>query len=299
MIDFKFLKDSGAEGIGLYRTELQFLTESKIPRRSDQAKFYSNVLDAAENKPVNFRTLDIGSDKFLPYLKTVKEPNPALGWRATRIGLDRKGILRMQAQALIRGSRGRSIRVLFPLITELEEFITARNLILTEIEKEKNIGHQIPKNVKIGAMLETPSLAFANENFFKIADFIAIGGNDLKQFFFAADRENELVRRRYDSLNLSYIDFLKKIIALAERYETPLSYCGEDAGNPIEALTLAAIGLRILSMRASAIGPVKLLIRSVSLEDVREVIKKARSLGKTSIREDLTHWLAEIKAPSF
>ena len=168
--------------------------------------------------------------------------------------------------------------------------------MLEEIRKEKKIGHDVPDDVKIGAMLETPSLAFADEKFFKMVDFIAIGGNDLKQFFFAADRGNELVRRRYDSLNLSYIEFLKNILSKAAKFKTPVSYCGEDAGKPVEALALAAIGIRTLSMRASAIGPVKLLIRSVALKDVTEVINRARQQGKTSVRKDLTDWLAKIKA---
>ena len=212
MVDMAFLEKSGAEGIGLYRTELQFLTQNKIPKRSQQVQFYSKILDMAGGKPVNFRTLDIGSDKILPYFKRVKEPNPALGWRAVRVTLDRQGIMRMQVQALIRGAKGRAIRILFPFVAELEEFKIARQLVLSELAKEKNLNHPVPTDVKIGAMLETPSLAFTTDEFFQLADFISIGGNDLKQFFFAADRENELVRRRYDTLNLSYLNFLETII---------------------------------------------------------------------------------------
>ena len=291
LADLPSLKKSGAEGVGLYRTELQFLTQIALPKRSDLELFYSRVLNAAEDKPVNFRTLDIGSDKILPYMKRLKEPNPALGWRALRITLDRKGIMRMQIQALLRAAKGRSINILFPLVTECNEFFDARNLVISEVEKEKKLNHLIPTNVKIGAMLETPSLAFSSDEFFQIADFISIGGNDLKQFFFAADRENELVRQRYDTLNLSYLNFIKSIIIRCKKFNTPLSFCGEDAGRPLEALALSAIGLRNLSMRAAAIGPIKLFLRKVSLDEVSRVITDASNSGKSSVRNDLINFL--------
>ena len=288
-VDLPSLEKSGAEGIGLYRTELQFLTQKKVPKRSEQVNYYSHILDMAGNKPVNFRTLDIGTEKILPYIKRSKEPNPALGWRAIRVTLEKTIIMRMQIQALIRGAQGRPIRILFPFVTELDEFKLARNIVLTEIEKEKKLLHVIPKEIKIGAMLETPSLAFSSDEFFKLADFISIGGNDLKQFFFAADRENELVRARYDSLNLSYLDFLEGIVTRAKSFGTPINFCGEDAGKPAEAVALMAIGLTNLSMRAVSIGRIKSLIRSISLKDAKLLINNARTNGKSSIREDITN----------
>ena len=299
MVDLPFLEKSGAEGIGLYRTELQFLTQEKMPKRSEQAEFYSHILDMAAGKPVNFRSLDIGSDKILPYLKGVKEPNPSLGWRAIRVTLDRTGIMRMQVQALIRGAQGRPIRILFPFVTELDEFKLARNIVLSEIEKEKKLQHVVPKETKIGAMLETPSLAFSNDEFFQLTDFISIGGNDLKQFFFAADRENELVRARYDTLNLSYLDFLEGIVARAKSFNTPINFCGEDAGKPAEAVALMAIGLTNLSMRAASVGRIKSLIRFIALEDAKIILSNARKIGKSSIRKDITDWLEDINAPCF
>ena len=294
MIDLPFLEKSGAEGIGLYRTELQFLTQEKVPKRSEQVAFYSHILDVASGKPVNFRSLDIGSDKFLPYLKRLKEPNPALGLRAIRVTLDRSGIMRMQVQALIRGAQGRPIRILFPFVTELNEFKHARRIVLSEVEKEKKLNRIVPKEIKIGAMLETPSLAFSTDEFFQLVDFISIGGNDLKQFFFAADRENELVRARYDSLNLSYLNFLEGIVTRAKSFDTPINFCGEDAGKPHEAVAFMAIGLTNLSMRPVSIGRIKSLIRSVSLKEVRLIIKNARASGKSSVREEITDWLKGI-----
>ncbi|MGG7646049.1 phosphoenolpyruvate--protein phosphotransferase [Rhodovulum sp. YNF3179] len=292
MADLPSLEGSGAEGVGLFRTELQFLTRSTVPRRGDLAALYGRVMDAAKGRKVVFRTLDIGSDKVLPYMKRVDEPNPALGWRAIRVGLDKPGVMRMQLQALIRGAAGRPLAVMFPFVAQFEEFKEARGLLLEQIERERALGHVLPEGVEIGAMLETPSLAFAPRQFFELADFISIGGNDLKQFFFAADRENELVRRRYDTLNVSFLTFLEQIVARCAETGTTLSFCGEDAGRPIEALCFAAIGLRTLSMRPASIGPVKHLLRRVDLAEARAVIDTARASGAQSVRPAVMDWLA-------
>jgi len=297
MADLPSLVSSGAEGVGLYRTELQFLLRSSVPRRSTQSDLYSRVLDAAGDKPVTFRTLDIGSDKVLPYMKRQDEPNPALGWRAIRLGLDRPGVMRMQFQTLLRGAKGRPLRIMFPMVAQFEEFQQARQLLLDEIEREKKMRHLVPSDVEIGAMLETPSLAFAPDQFFEAADFISIGGNDLKQFFFAADRENERVRRRYDTLNVSFLNFIELIVGRCDHAETPLSFCGEDAGRPIEALAFIAMGLRALSMRPASIGPVKRLVRAVDMEKTRSIIDAARASGEQSVRPALKGWLKSLGAP--
>jgi len=297
MVDLPSLKPSGAEGVGLYRTELQFLIRTRVPRRSDLVNLYSKVMDAAGDKPVVFRTLDIGSDKALPYMKRPEEPNPALGWRAIRIGLDRPGVMRMQLQALIRAADGRPLNVMFPFIAQFEEFREARKKLLDELENEAQQGHVLPSEVRIGAMLETPSLAFAPDQFFELSDFISIGGNDLKQFFFAADRENELVRSRYDTLNVSFLTFIEQIADRCHRLNTPLSFCGEDAGRPIEALAFAAMGLRMLSMRPASVGPVKRLLREVDLGEIKEVIDEARGSGEQSVRPALHAWLKAREYP--
>ncbi|MCG6882806.1 MAG: phosphoenolpyruvate--protein phosphotransferase [Silicimonas sp.] len=287
------LVNSGAEGVGLFRTELQFLARNTVPRRSELAAIYSRVLDAAGGKRVVFRTLDIGSDKVLPYMKREDEPNPALGWRAIRVGLDKVGVMRMQLQALIRAANGRPLTVMFPFIAQFGEFREARQHMLDEIERERKLGHALPEKVEIGAMLETPSLAFAPRQFYEMADFISIGGNDLKQFFYAADRENERVRRRYDTLNVSYLSLIEQIVRRCDDSGTPVSFCGEDAGRPIEAMCFAAMGLRALSMRPASIGPVKHLIRRVDLSAAREVIDRSRESGVQSVRGDVMDWLRE------
>ena len=292
MADLPSMEGSGALGVGLFRTELQFLIRNKMPQRAELASLYSRVIDAARGRPVAFRTLDIGSDKVLPYMKPNDEPNPAMGWRAIRVGLDKPGVLRMQCQALIRAANGRPLMVMFPFITEFAEFQMARSHMLREVHRENSLGHTVPKELEIGAMLETPSLAYAPDAFFQLTDFISIGGNDLKQFFFAADRENERVRKRYDTLNTSFLTFLQFIIARCAASGTRLSFCGEDAGRPIEALTLAAIGLRTLSMRPASIGPVKSLLRRIDLSQARAVIDAAREAGAETVRPALTAWLS-------
>ncbi len=291
MADLPSLENSGASGVGLFRTELQFLTRSNVPRRGELASLYARVIQAADGKRVCFRTLDIGSDKVLPYMKPQDEPNPALGWRAIRVGLDKPGVMRMQLQALIRAANGGPLTVMFPFIAQLEEFTGARDMLMREIDREAAFGHVLPSELEIGAMLETPSLAFAPKHFFELADFISIGGNDLKQFFFAADRENERVRRRYDTLNTSFLAFIEQIVARCVETETPVSFCGEDAGRPIEALAFAAMGLRSLSMRPASIGPVKHLLRRIDLRDVRSVITEARANGAMTVRPAISQWL--------
>ena len=294
--DLPSLEPSGAEGVGLFRTELQFLVRSRVPRRGEVAALYARVMDAAQGKRVLFRTLDIGSDKVLPYMKREAEPNPAMGWRAIRLGLDKPGVMRMQIQALIRAANGRPLSIMFPFVAQFDEFRAARTHVLDEIERERRMGHVVPSDLEVGAMLETPSLAFAPRQFFEMTDFISIGGNDLKQFFFAADRENERVRRRYDVLNVSFLTFLEHIINRCDETNTRLSYCGEDAGRPIEALCFAAMGLRSLSMRPASIGPVKHLIRRVNLDEAKQVIDEARASGAQSVRGDIMEWLRTLKS---
>jgi len=291
MADLPSLKGSGAEGVGLFRTELQFLIRSKVPRRGDLATLYARVMDAAGDKRVAFRTLDIGSDKVLPYMKPQDEPNPALGWRAIRVGLDKKGVMRMQLQALIRAANGRALTVMFPFVAQFDEYRQARQMLEDEVERERKLGHVLPASLEIGAMLETPSLAFAPRQFFEMADFISIGGNDLKQFFFAADRENERVRRRYDTLNVSFLTFIEQIVNRCAETGTPLSFCGEDAGRPVEAICFAAMGLRALSMRPASVGPVKHLLRQTNLTDLRAIIDAARVEGVQSVRPAVMAYL--------
>ena len=289
--DLPSLKGSGAESVGLFRTELQFLIRNQMPRRAELSALYSRVLKAADGKRVAFRTLDIGSDKVLTYMKPNDEPNPAMGWRAIRVGLDKPGVLRMQLQALLRAADGQPLAVMFPFVAQISEFRAARAEMDKAIARETKLGHALPSRLEVGAMLETPSLAYAPEAFFDEVDFISIGGNDLKQFFFAADRENERVRKRYDTLDCSFLSFISDVIKRCAATGTPVSFCGEDAGRPVEALCLAALGLRTLSMRPASVGPVKHLLRRVNLQDVRDVMDGAIANGDQSVRRAVADWL--------
>lgn len=291
MADLPSLDSSGAEGVGLFRTELQFLVRSHMPKRSELVGNYARVLEAAHGKRVVFRTLDIGSDKVLPYMKPTDEPNPALGWRAIRVGLDKPGMLRMQLQALVRAAAGRPLSVMFPFVAQFEEYRAARAELEKVIAGETRLGHRLPERLEVGAMLETPSLVFAPQKFFDEVDFLSIGGNDLKQFFFAADRENERVRRRYDTLNTSFLGLIEQIVERCAISGTPLSFCGEDAGRPVEALCLAATGIRMLSMRPASIGPVKSLLLRSDLGALRAIIADARERGEQSVRQAVMDWL--------
>ena len=291
LADLPSLKNSGAEGVGLFRTELQFLVRNQMPRRTELVTIYKRVLDSAGGKPVVFRTLDIGSDKVLPYMKPTDEPNPAMGWRAIRVGLDKPGVMRMQIQALLRASEGRPLTVMFPFVAQFEEFRAARREVDKAVAIERKLGHPVPETITVGTMLETPSLAYAPRQFFEEVDFVSVGGNDLKQFFFAADRENERVRRRYDTLNVSFLSFLELIVERCSETQTPLSFCGEDAGRPVEAVCLAAIGLHRLSMRPASIGPVKSLIMRTDLDALYDVICDARERGEQSVRESVMDYL--------
>jgi len=290
MADLPSLEGSGAEGVGLFRTELQFLVRNQMPKRSELSALYARVLGAARGKRVVFRTLDIGSDKVLPYMKPNDEPNPALGWRAIRVGLDKPGVLRMQLQALMRAANGRPLTVMFPFVAQFDEYRAARAEVDKAVERERISGHPLPERLEVGAMLETPSLAFAPQRFFEEVGFLSIGGNDLKQFFFAADRENERVRRRYDTLNVSFLSLVEQIVARCAQSATPLSFCGEDAGRPIEAACFAAIGIRTLSMRPASIGPVKSMLMRVDLKSLRDVIWAARERGEQSVRPAVMEW---------
>ena len=293
--DLPSLESSGAEGVGLFRTELQFLMRNSVPRRTELAEVYARVLEAAQGKPVIFRTLDIGSDKVLPFMKqTVDEPNPAMGWRAIRLGLDKKGVMKMQLQAFFRAAQGKPMQIMFPFVAQLEEFREARRVVDEVLRSEQKLGHKIPSDLKIGAMLETPSMVFAPDVFFTEVDFVSIGGNDLKQFFYAADRENERVRRRYDTLNVSFLSMIEMIAARCDAANTPVSFCGEDAGRPIIAACLVAMGLRSLSMRPASIGPVKSMIRKIHLSEAQDIITAARKSGSQSVRPAVREWLSDL-----
>lgn len=265
LVDLPAVSESGASGVGLFRTELQFMVASAFPRMSEQKDYYRQVLDAAGGRPVTFRTLDIGGDKVLPYLRAIQEENPAMGWRAIRFGLDRPGILRTQIRALLHAAAGRDLKIMFPMVTDVSEFHQAKAVLEREIRHLRRHGHQVPERMQLGVMIEVPSLLYQLDELFQAVDFASIGSNDLFQFFAAVDRGNTRVAGRFDTMSPAFLRALRHIVVKADSYRTPVTLCGEIAGRPLDAMALAALGYRSLSMSASALGPVKAMVRSLDL----------------------------------
>jgi phosphotransferase system enzyme I (PtsP) len=269
LIDCQHVDEVGAQSIGLFRTELQFMVASSFPRQSQQYTLYKKVMDSVGDRPVTFRTLDIGSDKVLPYMTKMEEENPALGWRAIRIGLDRPGLLRMQLRAMLRAAEGRALRIMFPMVAKTSEFVEAREICLRELDFLRHHDYRTPADLKLGVMVEVPSLLWQLDEICELVDFLSVGSNDLTQYLFAADRDNKRVSARFDDLSAPNLRALKSIVDVAVKSGTPVTLCGEMGGRPLEALALAAIGFRGLSMTPSAVGPVKAAIRSVDLGALR------------------------------
>jgi phosphotransferase system enzyme I (PtsP) len=268
-VDLPHLADSGAAGIGLFRTELQFMVASAFPRAEAQERLYRDVIEAAKGKPVTFRTIDIGGDKVLPYFKdAAQEENPALGWRAIRLTLDRPGLLRTQIRALLKACGGRELRVMLPMVTELSEISQARDIIDKEVRHLSRFAHHLPTSLKVGAMLEVPSLLFQLDELMQAVDFVSVGSNDLFQFVMAVDRGNTRLADRFDPLSVPFLRVLKTIADAGKRNNTPVTLCGELAGRPISAMALLGLGFRSISMSPASIGPVKAMLTELPLGEL-------------------------------
>jgi len=292
-LDMPHLKESGADGIGLFRTELQFMLGETMPRLADQCAFYKSILDAAGDQTVVFRTLDLGGDKVLPYARWEREENPALGWRAIRIALDRPALLRYQVRALLMASAGRTLRILLPMVSDVDEFNRGRALIDRELERARLMNHTRPTQVLVGAMLEVPALAFMLPQLMRSADFVSIGSNDLFSLAFAVDRTNPRVARRYDNLNPASLTMIRLIVQSAAENSGDLSLCGEMAGRPLDAMALLGLGIRTLSMQPGQIGPIKMMIRSLNLGEVAAFVDRLCGRTDHSLRTRLSAFAAE------
>jgi phosphotransferase system enzyme I (PtsP) len=293
-IDLPHLDETGASGIGLFRTELQFMVADTLPRTGEQLALYRTVLDAADKRPVTFRTLDIGGDKVLPYMRNVEEENPALGWRAIRLGLDRPGLLRSQVRAMLRAAGGRELRLMFPMIAAIEEFDKAKSLVEVELTHLRRHGHALPERVHVGTMLEVPSLLFQLDELLERVDFLSVGSNDLMQFLYAADRGNTHVAHRFDPLSAPVLRALKDIADKGKKHAKPVAVCGELASQPIGALALAILGYRSLSLSPSAVGPIKAMMLELDCKKGEAAILPflAQPVGSVSIRHKLEGFAA-------
>ena len=286
-VDLENLNQTGAEGIGLFRTEFQFMVSEELPRLDAQTALYKLVLDAAGDRPVTFRTLDVGGDKVLPYLETEREENPALGRRAIRLGLDRPGLLRLQLRALLQAGAGRELRVMFPMIATVDEYRAARELVEVESRWARRRGRTLPVRLRVGAMIECPSLLWHLDALLPMTDFVSIGTNDLFQYMFAADRTNPLVADRYDPMSPPALRALAEIQKKCADTGTPVSVCGELAGRPLEAFALMALGFTRLSAPAGGVGPVKRMILSTDLPAARRGMANLLGSSAGSVRSEL------------
>ncbi len=283
-IDLPYLDETRAAGVGLFRTELQFMLRDTFPTVAQQAALYHRVLEQAGDKPVTFRTLDVGGDKLLPYMDSIADENPAMGWRAIRIALDRPAMLRQQLRALIQAASGRLLRVMFPMIADLSEFTAARAILDLELDRQRKAGAELPVKVEAGMMLEVPVMLWQLPAMMDRADFISVGTNDLVQFLFAADRGNPRLTGRYDPLSPPVLKALGEIVRAGAARNVSVTVCGEMAGDPIEAMALVGLGFRCLSMAPSSIGPVKAMIRSLEVGTLAEFMGSLTEIPSPSLR---------------
>ena len=287
LADIQSINETGANGIGLFRTEIPFMNSHNFPDMRRQTRLYERIIKQSSGKPVVFRTLDIGGDKSLPYWESDDEENPAMGWRAIRISVDKPNLLRNQMRALIRAAQDHKLSIMFPMVTEISEFDKAREILDSEIERANANNYKPIRNLRVGTMLEVPALAYQMPALLKRVDFISVGSNDLFQFLFASDRGSPKISERFDPLSPAGLNFLKNIVEQCNASKTPISICGEMAGRPLDAMALIGIGFRMLSMAPSSIGPVKTMLRSLSVHDLRVHLDSLENISEHSLREKL------------
>ena len=287
IVDLPHLHDSGAAGVGLYRTELQFMMAQRFPRLSAQLRHYKQILEQAKGKPVVFRTLDIGADKTLPYLRQPREENPALGWRSIRMALDRPALLRLQVRAMLMAGAGQDLRIMFPMIADVDEYLQAEAAVNKEVAYLEARKQALPRTLKLGVMIEVPSLIWQLDHLLPLVDFASIGSNDLVQFLFASDRGNPKLAGRYDPLSPSALSAMRVIVEKGIQHGKKVTLCGELGGRPLEAMGLVGIGMTSMSMVPSGIGPVKAMIRSLDQKKLWTFMEPLLKSPLHSLRAEL------------
>lgn len=291
--DIGSLAMTGADGVGLFRTEFQFLVSATLPQRERQQKLYRDVIDAAGEKPVIFRTVDIGGDKSVPYLASdmaSQDENPAMGWRALRLALEREGLMKAQARSLLEAAAGRSLYVMFPMVSEVWEFDAAKAVFDEQLAFLRAKKKMVPEAIHFGAMLEVPALAEVLDLLLPRLSFLSIGTNDLTQFLYAADRGNPALAERYDWLSISIMRFLRRVAQQTVGSGVDIGVCGEMGGRRLEALALLGIGYRRLSITPAAVGPIKELVRKVDLAELSDAMTRWLGEPNTNLREELSAW---------
>ncbi|WP_394269483.1 phosphoenolpyruvate--protein phosphotransferase [Qipengyuania sp.] len=293
--DMSMLQVTGADGVGLFRTEFQFLVSATLPQRERQMRLYRDVLDAADGKKVIFRTVDIGGDKAVPYLNSdigERDENPAMGWRALRLALERDGLLKVQARALLEAAAGRDLSVMFPMVSEPWEFDAARAIFEEQAAMLKTRGKLAPESIEYGCMLEVPALAETLDLLLPRVSFISVGTNDLTQFLFAADRANPKLAARYDWLSPAILRFLARVSGALVGSNVRLGVCGEMGGRRLEALALLGLGYRRLSITPTSVGQIKELIRKIDLDEITAQMQAWLFSPPPDMRAALEQWAA-------
>ena len=297
LIDLPNLNATGAKGIGLFRTEFQFMVSSALPKLKAQKEIYSKVFEAAVGKSVVFRTLDVGGDKAVSFLPRSDEENPALGLRAIRMALSRPALMAYQIRALVGASSNQTLNIMFPMVTEVAEFRAAKKIVNQELARAKKMGRVLPKKVNVGSMLEVPALAWQLPELLKESDFLSIGTNDLMQFFFASDRANSKLANRYDFLSPAALSFMKFISTQANEAGVPINICGESGGTPIEALALLGIGYKRFSVNPSSVGPIRMMVRKTNVMELESFMAQLLTSPKASIRDDILEFAKKNSIP--
>jgi phosphotransferase system enzyme I (PtsP) len=269
--------DQGAEGIGLFRTEVPFLLSERFPSEHEQAQIYREQLEAFSPKPVTMRTLDVGGDKALPYFP-IAEANPFLGWRGIRVTLDHPEIFMAQVRAMLRASVGlENLQIMLPMISNVNEVSSAIQLIKKAFRELLQEGHEV-KFPPIGVMIEVPAAVYQTRALAKMVDFISVGSNDLTQYLLAVDRNNPRVASLYSAFHPAVLSALQHVVKQAQLESKPVSICGEMAGDPGAAVLLVAMGFDVLSMNAATLLKVKSVIRSVTHEAALDLLEQVMHL---------------------
>jgi len=269
----------GAEGIGLFRSEFIYFQSPDLPSEEDHYRIYSRLAEAASPHPVHIRTVDIGGEKELPQMKIEKEPNPALGLRAIRLSLRDRDRFKVQLRAILRASVGGNVRILIPMITEMEEIEEVKLLLgetMTELRRRKVL---FDEGIQLGAMIEVPAAAALSDRIVREVDYLSVGTNDLIQYYLAVDRSNELVSYLFKPLHPAVLRLLRNILSAARKEGKPVTVCGEMAADPLSAIVLLGMGLKSFSMNPIFIPRVKKALRSVEYRTARRIVHKAMTMN--------------------
>ncbi len=287
--EMKIIKDHGAQGIGLFRSEFLFMDKS-LPDEEKQFKEYKQVAEFFNPAPVVIRTIDVGADKVYAFTNHYKERNPFLGCRAIRFSLEHEGLFRIQLRAILRASHYGNVRLMFPMITAIEEFHKAKSITIEVMDELRKEGIPFDERMEIGLMIEVPSAVINADILAKYADFFSVGTNDLVQYVLAVDRVSEKIAYLYSPLNLSILRFLRQIVKISNESSTSLSICGEMAGEPQYTMVLLGLGFRHLSMSPIYMYQVKKIVRSVTIKECERLVNTLLKLENT---EDIENTVRE------